>query len=528
MFNTIIKKLNYLIMRSRENNKEPEKVVIGPINPSLEQSKAKIKEHLGEGSDIKIHEFTFGEKEQHQAMLLFIDGMANPTIISENILKPLINIKGQEVKTTTQLTLEKISRQILCSGETEECSDYDEAIYAAVNGEVILFVEGMDKAVSIDAKGWEKRSITEPQTEAVVRGPREGFTENLRTNTSMIRRKIRNPSLKIENMKIGRKTRTDVSIVYIGGVAKAELVETVKQRLKKLQVDAILDAGYIEEYIDERPLNIFSTIGYTEKPDVAAAKVLEGRVAILVDGSPFALTAPMFFVEAFQMSEDYYTRSVYASITRIMRIIGYLIAVYAVPIFIALTTYHQELIPTKLLMSLINAKEGTPFPVFFETLIMVIAFEILREAGLRLPKSIGQAISIVGALIIGEAAVAAGLVGTAVVITVALAAVAGYTVPTQAESISMLRILMMFLAAFFGGFGITMGFLMFRVLLAKIKSFGMPYLGMTDPNSNMQDSFFRYPLWLMAKRPINLVGNDKTRLKPFYQAEEAKENENEN
>lgn len=509
----LVKKLNFMVEKGR--NKEPEEIKYGPINPDLAKSIEMIKENLGSNGDIKIHEIHFGENEEIKAAIVYIDGMVNNNLVSESILKPLLTSKGCQIRTDDGINLDYLKKNVICIGDMTEKDNYNDLFDSVLNGDTVLIIDGVSNALGIDTKGWEIRNITEPQTESVVRGPREGFTENLRTNTTMIRRKIRNSGLKMENMKIGRKTRTDVVIAYIDGVVKKELLETVKKRLKNIKVDAILDAGYIEEFIEDSPLSIFSTVGYTEKPDVAAAKILEGRIGIVVDGSPFVLTVPMFFVEGFQMSEDYYTKSVYASLTRMMRMAGYLIAIFAIPFYIAFTTYHHELIPTKLLMSLINAKEGTPFPVFFETLIMVVAFEILREAGLRLPRAIGQAISIVGALIIGEATVAAGLVGTAVVITVALSAVASYIVPTQAESISMLRIIMMFLAAFLGGFGIVMGFIVMLISLARLKSFGTPYLGMTDPNRNFQDSFMRSPLWLMSKRPIDLAGKDKTRLKPF-------------
>lgn len=515
MFKTLIKKLNYIITQSRVGG-EPQPPQSPNIAESLAESLGYMKGSLGEESDIRIREFCIGPNDEYKVALIFIDGMADTAFITDAIMKPLMHLERYDPTEHSKLTLDDLRKKVICAGEITPYTNYEEIINACINGSTILLLDGEGGALGIDTKGWDIRSIAEPQTEAVVRGPREGFTENLRTNVTLIRRKIRSSKLKIESMKIGRKTRTEVVISYIEGVARPEIVELVKKRLKAIKVDAILDSGYIEEYITDNPLSLFSSVGFTEKPDVAAAKILEGRVGIIVDGSPFALTVPMFFVESFQMSEDYYTKPVFASITRLMRMVAYMLAIFAVPVFIALTTFHQELIPTTLLLSLIDAKEGTPFPAFFETLIMLLAFEILREAGLRLPRAVGQAVSIVGALIIGEAAVSAGLVGTAVVITVALSAVASYTVPSQAETISILRIIMLLVATLLGGYGLGIGFLIILTKLARMRSFGVPYLGMLDPNRNFQDSFFRAPLSFMAKRPLGIAGLDDTRLRPFY------------
>ncbi|QAT50284.1 hypothetical protein EQM14_11225 [Caproiciproducens sp. NJN-50] len=262
----------------------------------------------------------------------------------------------------------------------------------------------------MSTKGWEKRSVSEPQSETVVRGPREGFTENLRTNTSLIRRKIRNEHLRVDHMTVGRKTQTDICLIYLDGVADPQVVDTVKYRIGHLDVDSILESGYIEEYIDDAPFSPFATIGYSEKPDVVAARILEGRTAIVVDGTPFVLTAPMLFIESFQTAEDYYTRPLYASLTRILRFVAFLIAVFGPAVYISLTAFHQELLPTTLLFTIAKAREGTPFPAFVEALIMLFAFEILREAGIRLPRPVGQAIGLVGAAVLG--ATGAGIFGS--------------------------------------------------------------------------------------------------------------------
>ena len=480
------------------------------ISKNLEENLDFIKSAIGESQDLKIHEFAFGEHSQFLGALVYIDGLVNTIQITESILKPIVSNR-KKYKSLEELTISEIRRSILCSGSVTESNLFSQILDGCLSGSTVMLLDGFSKGLIINTEMWEKRDVTEPQTETVIRGPREGFTENLRTNTTLLRRRIKSPKLRMDHMTIGHKTATNVCIAYIEGVARPEIIELLRTRLDSIDVDAVLDSGYIEEYIEESPFSIFSTVGYSEKPDVIASKILEGRIAIISDGSPFVLTVPMLFIESFQTAEDYYVRAFYASITRLMRIFCFFIAVFVVPIFIALSTYHQELIPTTLLFTVATAREGTPFPALFEALVLVISFEILREAGLRLPRAVGQAMSIVGALIVGDAAVSAGLVGAPMVIVVAITAVAGFIIPSQTDSISMLRIIMMILAAFLGGFGIAIGFLGMLVQLATMTSFGVPYFGAVMFSRDQQDSFIRMPLWIMEKRPKNIVYKDKQR-----------------
>lgn len=487
------------------------------LSTALTENVAAFRSILGDQPDIKIHEFMFGTQCQFQAVLIYIEGLVSSILITESIMKPLILSKEisslQEVHDAAGINLLKST--VLCSGNITQTQSLSQLIDGCLSGNTVLLLDQTDQGLLIGTEGWEKRSVTEPQTELVVRGPREGFTENLITNTTLLRRKIRIPEFKLEYMKLGRKTATKLCIAYIDSLAKPELVQTVRHRLSSIDVDSIMDSGYIEQYIEDAPLSIFSTVGYSEKPDVVAAKLLEGRVAIVVDGSPLVLTAPLLFIESFQTAEDYYVRPFYASLSRILRILAYFITIFFVPIYIAMTTQHQELIPSKLLFTIASAREGTPFPALIEGLIMVFSFEILREAGLRLPRAVGQAISIVGALVMGDAAVAAGLVGAPMVIVVAIAAVASFVVPQQADSVSILRLLLMVLASVLGGFGLAMGFLAILVHLATLSSFGVPFFRSLLPSYDQQDIFVRLPLWTMAKRPQELAGYDVKRRDTF-------------
>jgi spore germination protein KA len=316
-------------------------------------------------------------------------------------------------------------------------------------------------------------------------------------------------------MIVGQKTQTSICVIYLSDIADREVVDTVKTRLRALDVDSILESGYIEEYIEDAPFSPFGTVGYSEKPDVIAGRVLEGRIAIVVDGTPFVLTAPMLFLESFQTAEDYYARPLYASLIRMLRFIAYFITVFAPAVYIALTAFNPELIPTTLLLTIVNAREGTPFPVFLESAILMLAFEILREAGVRLPRPVGQAISVVGALIMGEAAVAAGLVGAPIVIVIAITAVASFVVPAQNDSTFVMRIIMMILAATIGIYGIVMGLLAMLLYIGSLTSFGVPYFDGLSWTSDLQDSLARMPLWSMIRRPKSIARGNIVRRRFF-------------
>ncbi len=468
-----------------------------------------LKEMLSGSSDLKIHPFRFGPDGKFTGTLAFIDGLVDNPTLTEAILRPIMSWRpdGKTLPEAQELA-DVFAQVVLCAGDVKEASLLSELASGCLAGDTAVLLDGCAAGLVVSTKGWDKRSVTEPQSETVVRGPREGFTENLRTNTALIRRKIKNGRLCVVNMTVGRKTRTDICLMYLSGVADPKVVETVKYRIDHLDVDSILDSGYIEEYIEDAPFSPFATVGNSEKPDVVAGRLLEGRVAIVVDGTPFVLTAPMLFIESFQTAEDYYTRPLYASMMRIIRFFGYFITVFVPAIYIAMTAFHQELIPTTLLFTIANAREGTPFPVFLETFIMIFTFEILREAGIRLPRPVGQAISIVGALIMGDAAISAGLVGAPVVIAVAITAVAGFLVPNQNDSASLLRVIMMVLAASVGFYGLSMGFLAVLLHLGSLTSFGVPYFDGFAWTSNLQDSVVRMPLWSMIRRPRDIACGD--------------------
>lgn len=501
MFRILYKKLHVACAKQQNKGTSKEE---RRLKKDLDKNIESIKQTLGDSADIKLHYFCFGTANT-RGTLLYVDGLVNINIITEAILRPLMETC---VKAPTAC---EVQSAILCSGDVSETASLDALIEGCLTGDTAILIDGETRTLLVSTKGWDKRSVTEPLSEAVVRGPREGFTENFRTNTALLRRRIKSPQLRMDHMKIGHKTVTNVCVSYIQGVASPAVVEEVKKRLDALDIDSVLDTGYLEQYIEDAPFSIFPTVSYTEKPDVAAGRMLEGRVAIIADGSPFVLTVPKLFIESFQTSEDYYVRPLYATMTRLLRFLSYFIAAFAPAIYIALTTFHQELIPTTLLNTIAASREGTPFPAFVEALIMVFAYEILREAGVRLPRPVGSAISIVGALIMGDAAVSAGIVGAPMVITIAITAVAGFVVPELTESTAFMRFISMVVATFLGGYGIALAFLGMLVHLASLKSFGIPYFSGITYSKEQQDIFVRMPLWMMKERPEDIAQEDITR-----------------
>ncbi|MGS0745010.1 spore germination protein [Syntrophomonas erecta subsp. sporosyntropha] len=461
---------------------------------------------LKNSKDIVIREFCFGNQSQVHAALVFIDGMVNKSVINDNIVKPLIYdthlINSQALH---ENDIKFIRRSLLAVGDVNEKTGFNELIASLLYGNAIFLLDGSDSFLDIDAKGWQTRAIEEPKVEQTVRGPREGFTETLRTNTAMLRRKIHNPNLVLEQMVLGRRTHTLVYIAYVDGVAPPALVEEVKRRLNIITIDDILESGYIEQFIEDAPYSPFATVGNSEKPDRVAARILEGRVAILVDGTPFVLTVPSLFIEGFQAAEDYYSRPYYASLVRFIRFIAFIITLLAPGLYVALESFQPELVPTPLLLTMAAAVEGTPFPAVVEALLMGIIFELLREGGIRLPATIGPALSIVGALIIGDSAVKAGLIGAPMVIVIALTAVSSFLVISHTDAVTLLRFGLIIMAGFLGIYGLGIGLIAILFHLCSLRSFGLTYLSPIDPISwsHLKDTFIRAPLrFLVIRRPL--------------------------
>ncbi|TWH48449.1 spore germination protein [Sporomusa sp. KB1] len=477
-----------------------------PVSSNLSQNLEIMKGILA-SSDIIIREFDFGLTKR-KGSLIYVDGLTDKEIINNNILTPLMRRENQDKYHLP--TIDIIQKEVLTVGDIKKSDQMSDLKNYLLAGESILFIDGISEALIINTAKWETRGVEKPDTDNVVRGPREGFSESIQINLPLLRRKIHNSYLRFEIIKIGHQTKTDVCIAYLSNVANDKLVEEIKIRLNRINTDAILDSGYIEAFIEDSPYSIFATIANSEKPDIVAAKLLEGRAAILVDGSPIALTVPTLLIESFQSPEDYYVRPYFGSLLRLIRFLAYFISVFSPAVYVALITFHQELIPTPLLIAFAAGRGKVPFPAVFEALAMGAVFEILREAGVRLPRPVGSAVSIVGALVIGQTAVSAGLISPIMVIVVGITAISSFVIPAQADSSVIVRLCLLLAAGIAGGFGILMVTLTFLLHLASLRSFGIPFLSPFAPLSlsGLKDAFFRVPLWAMTKRPAILNPSD--------------------
>ncbi|MEL1135477.1 spore germination protein [Desulfitobacterium sp. THU1] len=488
------------------------------ISESLEEIECQIRSKFGNSADLTFREFGLGPT--NQGLLVFIAGLAGHEYISMSILKPLMEFASLRAgDIPLQSLLDVLHRQVLSNSQIVMVNTYAEVTKGLLVGKTALFLEQAESALLLDTFGGKTRSVDQPETEVTVRGPREGFIENLGTNTSLLRRKISDENLRIESMVLGQRTNTQINLAYIEGLANPKLVVELKNRLKSIDIDAILESGYIEQLIEDTPQSIFPTVGSTEKPDKLAAKLLEGRVGVLVDGTPFVLTVPYLFVEAFQNPEDYYARPYYTSIIRLIRSLCFYFSTMLPAFYVAIQSFHQEMLPTSLLINMSAGREGIPFPVIVEALLMGLMYEILREAGVRMPRTVGQAVSIVGALVLGEAAVQAGIVSQAMVIVVSLTAISGFLIPPLTSSMSLLRLYFLIATGFLGMFGWLISILALFIHMANIRSFGVIYLSPLIPSNvgDLKDSMVRLPLWSMISRPSLLGGTRRQGKKGMMQ-----------
>jgi spore germination protein KA len=473
------------------------------LQSSLKQNIETIQTITGSSDDLVIRQFRMGQSAAREIALLFVDGLTDDKAIQQFIIEPLMSYRN--LARDDHLLLEILKNSVLTVGKIQETDSLEALVDSMMNGNVIVLLEGFARGFHIAMAGWEERTVGEATNQTVIRGPKEAFTENIRVNSALIRRIIKDPNLQLKNRQIGRATKTNVSIMYIRGIADEKVVEEVNQRLARIDTDGILESGYIEEFIQDEPYTIFPTVQNSERPDAIAASLLEGRVAILIDGTPHVLLVPSLFIQFMQASEDHYQRFDISTLIRVLRYFCLFIATLVPALYIAITTFHQEMLPTSLLISIAAQREGVPFPAFIEALIMEATYEILREAGVRMPRAVGQAVSIVGTLVIGQAAVEAGVISAIMIIVVSLTAISSYVIPEFDMSIAVriTRFLFMGLAAAFGLFGIFVGMVALLLHLSGLRSFGVPYMTPVGPfiMSDQKDVILRVPHTLMTTRP---------------------------
>jgi spore germination protein KA len=482
-----------------------------PLHQDLKKNVQAIESELGKSKDVIIRRFLVAGKLQ--AAVAFIEGISDQKTISEFVMKSLMSIQDDKINQDQdhEQTFQNIKEHLLTFGDVKEISDWKQLFLKLLSGDTILLLDGWQKAIAAATQGGKTRGVAEPSTQTVIRGPREAFSESIRINTSLIRRIIRSPKLWLEERKIGEVTQTEVGIMYIKGIANDEIVQEVRNRLDHIRIDGVLESGYIEDLIQDEVWTPFPTIFNTERPDVVAAGLLEGRVAILVAGTPFVLIVPVELNSFMQSSEDYYQRFDIGSFLRLLRFASFFIALLLPSLYVAVATFHQEILPTSLLLHLAAQREGVPFPPIVEAFMMEIVFEVLREAGVRMPKAVGNTISIVGALVIGQAAVEAGIVTPAMVIVVSFTAITNFVIPSVnfAIAIRLLRFVFLPLAGTMGMLGIAIGLLLLVTHLASLRSFGIPYLKPFAPLllKEHRDAMVRAPLWTADKRPLFISEN---------------------
>ena len=385
---------------------------------------------------------------------------------------------------------------------------------AIVDGDSALFIEGLEPIV-INTRKYDTRAVAEPPSETVTRGPREGFIEDIKTNMALLRKRLKTPDLKFELQKAGKRSQTNIAICYLDGICDEKVKKEVAARIGEIDIDCIPDSSYVAAFIAPRKHSIFREVGTTEKPDILAAKMAEGRVGILVDGSPIALTVPFILTEDFQSSEDYFVSPFMATIFRAIRFLAILIALLLPAFYVTSQLFKMQLIPLGLMLNIASSVQGLPLSPSLEMFLVLLTLEVLKEASIRMPKYVGMALSIVGALVLGEAAVSAGFVSTPAIIIVAFSGICLYTVPNFTETGSILRWLFLIVAGSIGPFGIVLlvAFIIYYLLSAD--AFGMPLLAPFSPfvAHDLRDSLVKYNMQSLKQRPRLFRSPNKTRLK---------------
>lgn len=481
----------------------------------IELSAQNLQNLFGGSTDINLREIYINGDNRLAVSLLFIDGLVNHDRISDYILKPIVekNILS-EVKTLKQ-ALKLIQQGAVYYSSQRTTMNISDVITAVTNGDTALIFDKEKTALIFDTKGFEKRPIIEPTTENVAKGSKDSFVETLRTNTATVRRKIHTHDLRIEETLVGTQTRTSIAIIYIEGIANKNLLNEVKTRIGKINIDHVLTTGQIEEYIIDNKYNTFPQIISTERPDKFCSGIVSGRVGIIIDGLPICYVVPGSINEFLHAPEDYSYNFIIASLLRLLRYANAIATLLLPGLFVAFVTFNQEMLPTDLALSIQSSKEGVPFPTAVEVILMLIAFETLLEAGFRLPKAVGQTVAIVGALVVGQTAVNAKLISQTVVVVIAITAIASFVMTNQdfSNALRVWRFILTILSSLLGIYGLILGLIILLYHLSKLEVFGIPYLSpyVGQDQKQLQDSLFRFPLTFLKKRPIDLKTTNKQR-----------------
>lgn len=474
------------------------------IQPSLDYNKRAMKALLG-SDDIIFFDFEIGNSP---AFCVYVDSITDKELLGLEVISPL-------TKADSQKSVDFLAKKITLANVKKE-SNIQTAAEDVLSGNAAIFIDGKNKAISVDLKKFEVRAISEPPTGLAVRGPRNGFTESIKSNLSLVRRYLKSTDLKVETTEKGKYTKTSIAIIYIDGIAKPETAEKVRKKIENINIDGIPDSSYVAKLLNERKTSLFKQVGSTERPDVLIERMLEGRIGIIVDGSPFALTLPYLLIEDFQAAEDYYISQYRANLVRALRVVAMIFSILLPAVFVAAQLFHLQIIPLNFLLTIVNGIKEIPFSPSLEMFFVLLIFELLNETSVRMPKYVGMALAVVGALVLGETAVNAGIVSTPAILIMALSGISIYAIPEIVETTSVLRFIYLLVAGSLGGYGLISLTAFLVLYLASADNYGAPYLAPYSPVilNDFQDGLYMNNVIGMTKRPLSLGAKNKTRQKP--------------
>lgn len=482
----------------------------------LDDNIANLQKMLDDPDDLMVRRFSVGADDQRTA-IVYIDGLVDKELLQNSIIDNLQNIAEKKQQPAEAAVLfENIYDTFISISKVEKGETLDDVANGLLSGSALFYLDGVDTVLLLDVQGGETRQIEQPAAETVIRGSRSGFVEDISTNLALIRRSIRDPNLRFESSFVGRRTKQNLVVAYMDGIINPAILKEVNRRLETIDVDDFIETGYVEQWIEDSFLSPFPQIINTERPDNVVANLLKGKVAILLNGTPFALIAPATLEDFLKSPEDYYDRWMYTSLVRFLRYFGAFLGLFLPALYIALVSFHQGLIPSKLAFSIASSREGVPFPPIVEAVLMVTTMELLQEASTRLPTSIGQTIGIVGGLVIGESAVQAGVISPVMVIVIGVTAIAVFTMPTFTFSIPVriLRFAFMFAASIFGLYGVILVYVMINIHLVNLTSIGVPYSTPFAPTiiKDLKDLVIRAPVTMIKRRPAFLLTRDEKKM----------------
>jgi spore germination protein KA len=492
------------------------------IGEKMREIVESIKVGLGTERAVVTKEILIGKKNYLDATVIYIQGFVDSRTIDETILKPLMLEVNEEELPETEV-LEFLCKKYIISGQTVILEGLEEVVSHLIRGSTAIFINGIERVILVNTKGGNYRSIAETPNEATLRGTREGFVENLDVNITMLKRYVKDKKLKTEMYEIGERSKSDVCLAYIDDIVDKDMLKIAREKITNISTDMMPATGIIEQFVEESTYSPFPQAFGTERPDRIASKILEGRIAIFLSGTPYTITYPAILTEFFQSPEDYYERTFVSNITKMLRFIAAVIVVFLSPVYLTLISYNVELIPISFIIPLAESRQGIPLPPFFEILFMEIIVELIREGGLRLPPKVASTISIVGGIIIGNAAVESRVVSPTTLLIVGVSTVASFVIPNYEMAISLrvLKFPILLLAEALGFFGIAIGYFYLMVHIFSLKSMGVPYLTFTK--QDMQDTLLRYPLFKMNNRPDSIPNNN-----PIRQGKTKEDRSNEN